>query len=162
MNDTKKCNKCLNIKSLDLFSNDRNKKDGKRTICKYCTQETANSSQGREKQRLRKLETARDNPRYYLYWNAKARAKRKNVPFTISLDDITLPDYCPILGIKLENNRFKVQSNSYTLDRIIPRLGYTRDNIMVISHLANTMKSSADPETLKRFAEWVLKYFANS
>jgi len=33
----KKCNKCLLFKSLDDFSNDASKKDGKRTICASCT-----------------------------------------------------------------------------------------------------------------------------
>lgn len=33
----KKCNKCLEVKSLSEFSNDSFKKDGKRTICRECS-----------------------------------------------------------------------------------------------------------------------------
>ena len=32
----KKCTKCGEVKSLDEFSNDKSKKDGKQSRCKYC------------------------------------------------------------------------------------------------------------------------------
>lgn len=33
----KKCNKCLNLLSIENFYNEKSKKDGLRTICKNCT-----------------------------------------------------------------------------------------------------------------------------
>ncbi len=37
--------------------------------------------------------------------------------------------------------------------------GYTKDNIQVISRLANQMKANADKEQMIKFAEWILKTF---
>lgn len=90
---------------------------------------------------------------------AKRRAKQSNAPFDISYKNIDIPEICPILKIKIEVNDKKVGKNSPSLDRIIPEKGYVKDNIQVISHLANTMKSSATPEELLNFANWVIKIF---
>lgn len=97
------------------------------------------------------------NPKQILYSSARARAKKKNIPFDITKDDFEIPEYCPILGIKLEIN-FGTQGGwfcSPSLDRIIPSLGYVKGNVRVISLLANNMKSNANNEQLLKFAEWI-------
>lgn len=90
---------------------------------------------------------------------ARYRAKKYGIEFNIELDDIQVPEYCPILKIKLyKNDKRYPCNNSPTLDRIDPSKGYTKGNIQVISHKANTMKSSADVNDLISFASWVLTY----
>lgn len=87
--------------------------------------------------------------------NALARAKRHGLPFEISLEDIVVPEYCPVLGIKLSTNwggRFT--SNSPSLDRIKPSLGYIPGNVIVISCRANTLKRDATPKELRLLAEF--------
>jgi len=37
--------------------------------------------------------------------------------------------------------------------------GYTKDNIMVMSQLANAMKANATPEQLLLFSDWVIKTY---
>ena len=69
--------------------------------------------------------------------HAKARAIKKSIEFTITEDDIVLPEYCPILGIKLSRDSVRT---GYSLDKKDPSKGYTPDNVWVISQLANAMK----------------------
>jgi hypothetical protein len=99
-------------------------------------------------------------PMLYSLNSIKGRAKKRGLEFTLKLEDVIVPEYCPILGIKLEHSTGhggKIHSPS--IDRIDNARGYTPDNIQVISTLANQMKSSATPEQLLMFAEWVLKTY---
>ena len=90
---------------------------------------------------------------------AKYRAKKYGIEFDITVDDIHIPEYCPILKIKMfKNDKRYAHEYSPSLDRINPELGYTKGNIQVISHKANTMKSSANLNDLINFAMWVLTY----
>jgi len=92
---------------------------------------------------------------------AKNRANKENIPFNLDVSDITIPDRCPILNIKLVQNSGKPggKGDSPSLDKIDPTLGYVKGNVQVISHLANMMKSSATKEQLKLFADWVQKTY---
>jgi hypothetical protein len=87
-----------------------------------------------------------------LYSRLKSSAKKRNIDFDLQLTDfyeLSYPITCPVLGIPLQFNRGKVQDNSYSIDRIDSSLGYTSDNIQVISYRANMLKNNATPEELK-------------
>ena len=77
---------------------------------------------------------------YYFLEALKKEQKKKNNN-NIELSDIKIPDTCPVLKIKLDKKNFKAKDNSPSLDKIIPKKGYTKNNISVISHRANTIKS---------------------
>lgn len=94
-----------------------------------------------------------------MWRSAKERAIKNNLPFNISVDDITIPSHCPILGIAIAPSKGKVGPNSPSLDRKNPSLGYIKGNVWVISYKANTMKNDANRETLISFAEWVLNEY---
>lgn len=81
--------------------------------------------------------------------NAKSRAKKKNIEFSITEKDIVLLEYCPILKIKLQENNFSAKPNSYSIDRIDNSKGYIKGNIQIISHRANQIKNDATVEELK-------------
>jgi hypothetical protein len=114
--------------------------------CVHCTK-------ARDKQRLKdnpqhnieKSHKWRRDPRRQLLSSAKARAKARGVPFLITLEDIVFPKngLCPYLGVRLMRNGQKFGPNSPTLDSIIPSLGYTPGNVLVVSHRANTIKNNA-------------------
>lgn len=95
---------------------------------------------------------------------AKMRAAEKGMEFNLTEDDLLpLPVLCPILDIPLAwTNLEKVVDDSPTLDRKDNSRGYVADNVWWVSHMANTMKRNADPETLLRFANWVMKTVPNS
>lgn len=86
---------------------------------------------------------------YVLLMKAKHRAYCKNLPFDISVYDIVIPDTCPILGIPLYKGTWYKNDNSPSIDRKNSSLGYTKDNIWVISRRANTIKNDATLAELK-------------
>ena len=83
---------------------------------------------------------------------SKSRAKQKGFEHNIELNDIKIPDNCPLLEIPLIKGKKSVQENSPTLDRIDSSKGYIKGNVWVISYKANTIKSNATPEELLRIA----------
>lgn len=89
----------------------------------------------------------------FLLKHAKARAIQKGIEFNLIGEDIYLPDICPILKIPFDKNSRRY---SYSLDRINPNKGYTKDNIWVISQIANAMKWDSTHEERILFAKWVL------
>lgn len=95
---------------------------------------------------------------YKMLARAKVRAKSSGIKCSIRVEDIHIPEICPILGVRLEVHSGSAGGKPYSpsLDRIDNSKGYEPGNVVVISHLANMMKSSANPEQLVLFAKWVL------
>lgn len=100
-----------------------------------------------------------------LWKSCKNRAARKGIHFSISSHDVVIPEKCPILGITLiqdpsfiVNNSIKGQltlPNYPTIDRLVPELGYTKDNIAVISWRANDLKGNASLQELQSVVDWL-------
>ena len=88
--------------------------------------------------------------RLHMFFAAKSRAKKSGIPFTLKLDDLIIPENCPILGIPLFFGEGKCSDNSPSLDQIIPGAGYTLNNFQIICHKANTMKSNATFEQFEQ------------
>lgn len=107
----------------------------------------------RTAQRMKWRETHIENE---MLTAAKQRAKRRGLPFELTLGDIDIPTECPILKIPLvRNRRGGPQPNSPSLDRIVPEHGYVRGNVQVISHKANTIKSDATLDELRAVVRYL-------
>lgn len=90
--------------------------------------------------------------------NARRRAKQKNMEFSITPDDVKMPEFCPILGIRLESAfGGKALDNSPSLDRIDSNLGYVPGNVWIISFRANTIKNNATVEELQKLVDVLCK-----
>jgi hypothetical protein len=85
---------------------------------------------------------------------AKARSKKRGLMFTLVREDIEIPEFCPVLGIRLQVGYKAVVHSSPTIDRLIPQLGYVRSNIRVISFRANTIRGDATSEELEAVAAY--------
>ena len=111
----------------------------------------------KDKLKARNLQHRIANPEKCLARAARQRALRLGVPYEITHENIFIPEYCPILGIKLERKygTYGGQDSSPSLDRRIPALGYVPGNIWVISQKANAMKSNATVTELQSFAKWI-------
>ena len=104
----------------------------------------------------------RDPVRYTchkMYDNARQRSKRRGYAFNITTDYLIqiAPTYCPVFGWELKYGKGPLRHYSASIDRIDPDVGYLIGNVRIISSLANTMKSNASEEDLRRFAKWVLR-----
>lgn len=184
-NRNKICKNCIDKKLEQYNARKNNKRcvncdvkitQGKRVLCKDCL------SAAKECQ-THKREFARDNNKCIicfirdcqygyskckrctdkyklpivtkLYRNAKSRAKKSNIEFTISERDIIVPEYCPILNIKLTENIGESGPDSYSLDRINNKLGYIPGNVHVISMRANQIKNDSTIEELEMLLNYL-------
>ena len=94
--------------------------------------------------------------------NAKKRAKNPKSPkqFNITAEDVLRvwpqDNRCPVLGYVLNQGNTKFSfDTSPALDRIDSNKGYTPDNIIVMSNKANTLKSNATWQELKRIVDYI-------
>ena len=97
------------------------------------------------------------NPKKFMVQCAKGRAKKAGVPFSITDEDFEIPEFCPVLGIKLESGTKKYHDNSPSLDRVVPELGYVPGNIVVMSFRANRIKGDASVEEMETVLSWLKK-----
>lgn len=151
---THTCQKCGEEKSYLEFNKNVRLVSGLDSTCKKCSKQTwlqyANDDTNRKKMLLRRVQT---------------KSERLNIEFDLTLDDIIIPDVCPILGIPLRfGNRDKgytqsADESSPSLDRIDPDGGYIKSNVLVISWRANRLKGNASIEELIKLAEFYKKYY---
>ena len=88
-----------------------------------------------------------------IHSRVKSRAKKYNIPFDIDVEDIIVPEYCPVLGIKIVHHLGEgkgYRPDCPSIDKIIPRLGYIKGNVRVISARANLLKNDATVDELER------------
>ena len=160
------CIKCQKEKDLQEFHNNCKSKDGKGSYCKICAikisrligiknkdkinqrrRELHKSSQEyRENKRKQAIKSYWRNKRTSLLSNARGSLKRRGIECNITIEDIVIPSICPIFKVPFDRGRF-----SPSLDRIDNSKGYTKDNIWVISRLANTMKNDGSLDELMTF-----------
>jgi len=97
-----------------------------------------------------------DTREFDLWAAAKERADKTGIPFDIELDDIQIPEVCPVLGIPIDMRlgRGRRQPDSPSLDKFVPDKGYTKGNIQVISWRANWLKNNGTVEEWVRIAQW--------
>lgn len=94
-----------------------------------------------------------------LHRDAKRRAIKKNIPFEIEVNDIVVPEYCPVFPhIKLCLENGYAANDSPSLDEIIRGRGYVKGNIIVTSYKANKMKNDGTIEECMMLGEFYSKY----
>ncbi len=84
-----------------------------------------------------------------MFQQVKNRAASRGIKFSISLSDIQIPEFCPVLGIKLKTGVTHSRPDSPSLDRIDSSKGYIKGNVIVVSHRANTIKNNSTIEELE-------------
>lgn len=141
---------------------ERNKNKCIKATKNWIEQNKERVSNNRQKWRLNNPERIKQsretNIETMLYHSAKARAAKTNMEFTITKDDIKIPEVCAYLKYpitrKLGTGRIKTNPS---LDRIDNTKGYSKNNIQVISELANRMKANATKEELIQFSKSILE-----
>lgn len=133
----KTCCKCKQEKPLNKFPICQN-------TCLKCD---------KEKQML----LMSQHPERKMFYNAKRRSIKKNLEFSITIDDIKAvwTNTCPIYHIPLKNNQGKPGPDSFSLDRIDNSKGYVPGNIAIVSNKFNAQKSDLTPTILKRMLAYI-------
>ena len=113
--------------------------------------------------RHKAMERYRNDPIGVMLGRSRQRAKTKGIPFSITRQDIDIPDFCPVLRIPLQRalGNGSPLPNSPSLDRFDSSLGYVPGNVRIISYKANCMKSNATWSELEQFALWIFENAPN-
>lgn len=141
--------------------NDINKKrlQNKKSRRQYVARERAKDPIGwNAKQNALLLERRRKKPERDLLWRSRSNAKTKGLEHTLTIDDIVIPEICPVLGIPLVPNVGKGGKRSYnapSVDRIDCSKGYTKDNIRVISWRANDLIANGTLEEFRKVVSFL-------
>lgn len=140
------CRSCYQILPFEKFGKNRNKEFGIENMCRECRKPISKAYYNK---------WLRDNAEMRMFISARSRAKKEEIPFTITIEDIVIPEYCPVLGIKLDRDGGKCNDSTPSLDKFIPELGYVRDNIAVISWRANWIKQNSTIDEVEKLYLWM-------
>ncbi len=117
----------------------------KMTVYRSQNRESINAKQrvycARPEVRVQRRAYAKSQPIKMLLSEARKRAKKKGLPYTLTEADIKIPALCPVLGIPLIQGG--PRDNWPSLDRRTNAIGYIPGNVFVISHRANKLKNDA-------------------
>jgi len=146
--DHMSCVTCGKLKSRSNFSykirNDIT--SGKKDQCKRCG--------ANDRERQRRERSWQDDAAGQMLVNSRQRAKRDGLEHTLTKEDIVIPEYCPVLGIKLSQEARNRKHSGPSIDRVDNARGYTPDNIVVVSCRANLLKRDATVSELRRLADF--------
>lgn len=133
----KRCSCCHELKAFSYFHSGGANRDGYFSECKECT-------------RRRNRDSYQKDPRVGMLRSAKYRASKSGTPFNLGLEDIVVPDFCPVLGIRIffTYGSRATRDTQPSLDRIIPEKGYVKGNVIVVSFRANRIKSNATADEI--------------
>lgn len=140
------CNIQKNIWQFSLLDKTRTTTTEHRTTCKNCSRAL------KEKERRNrdwKVDAAK-----LLYKNIKSRCKRTGKEFSINLEDIIIPEKCPVFGFELKREDKKTWMFAPSVDRIDSSKGYINGNIIVVSRRANILKRDSTPDELRKLADY--------
>ena len=137
----KECNQSLNLNKFSLIEKWNVNSDTKNT-CKKC------SIKIRQTEKLNR--DWKDDAARLLYKNIKSRCKRLGREFSIELEDIIIPEKCPVFGFDLKREDRQTWMCAPSVDRIDSSKGYIKGNVTVVSRRANILKKDATLKELEQ------------
>ena len=151
----KTCARCKNDKDPLEFYKQSGTSDGLARECISCSkQRQVDNYAKKEKQ---ELEAREKDPESWkkivakrLWSSAQKRAKVLGREFTISVDDIDVPLFCPVLGVPLLKSANTLSVSSPSLDRLDNDIGYISGNIRGVSARLNWLKGDLTKDQIKR------------
>jgi hypothetical protein len=131
-----------------------------RNVCKECRKKyrkkRPNNTSKEHKQNLRRAQDVRK----ILLRSARNRAIKKGLEFNLTIEDIVIPEYCPIFGtrivLKRDTNHTNKSQKNYdgpSIDRLETNRGYVKGNIVICSWRANMFKGCM---TFEQVEAWYL------
>jgi hypothetical protein len=170
LNFCKSCRTCKQELPISNFAkNNANKKDGLQEVCKSCDNIRQKKRRKDKKQEMQAWSKEYRKKNYHdmtfrlqgLLNASRCRAKEKNLPHTITREDLfelyPIDGLCPVFGFPLQWNGEGFRETSPSIDRIIPELGYVKENIQIISFKANRIKGYATVDDLETVLAYLKK-----
>lgn len=174
MTAAQRCKTCQIDKPLEAFHRQKSKRSGRFSECKSCqrsrNQKWIDDNRDRFRHINRNATNAkrRRDPVRHILSLARSRCKKSGIEFSLSEEDISIPEHCPVLGIKLtfglgkgEGHGLSVRDTRASLDRIDNSKGYVPENVIVVSYRANRLKSDANVSELLKIARFYAELAAN-
>ena len=144
------CGKSKNLNKYSLLDKTRYITSERKTTCKKCSKSI---SQKKKRDRDWKYESKK-----IMYRNMRNRCKRSGMEFSITEEDILIPELCPVLGIPLKRESRDSWYSSPSIDRIDNTKGYIPGNIIVVSRRVNILKKDGTIEEIVKIGEFYRKY----
>jgi len=135
----------------DTVSKERRRQISRRSRRKNVEHHNAYNKQYQRKIREHRYEK-------YMLARIRSNAKKTGIEVTITEADLSVPEYCPVLGIKLDRHATrKTRSNAPSVDRIDNNKGYVPGNVVVVSLKANRIKNNATVDELEKVLNFYKK-----
>ena len=136
----RKCTKCQELKLFSEFHKHKDCALGINTVCKICRKPLSTN------------QWQKTTHEYKIWSRTKSRAKLKGLEFNITVQDIVIPDVCPVFNVPFDSNSLDFTAS---IDRIDSSKGYTKENIQIISNKANRIKSNATKEEILKVLNYM-------
>ena len=143
------CRSCAKSLPLTSYFKAKSNKTGYKYICPKCSYEQNKPMQDRYKYTE-------------AYWalnlrnKALQRAKDKNLEFTLTKDfilDKVMNGVCEVTGVPLDFSGGERKPYTPSLDRIIPELGYTSENVRLVCWMYNSAKGTFTDQDVLNFVK---------
>ena len=151
------CFKCKENKSFELFFKHRQTSDGYHSWCKECCKK------GNETSRQKLNSTIEGRARAFLR-NAKNSAVKRNQEFSITIDDIvdcwnSQWAVCAYTGRNMTLEIGKL--NTVSIERINSKIGYTKENTILVCQAVNRMKTDFSYEEFYELCKDVAQFLGD-
>jgi hypothetical protein len=153
----KVCFKCKEKISYEFFFKHNQTSDGYHSWCKKCCTE------GNIKSRNKQNATIEGRARVFLL-NAKKSAAKRNQEFSLTIKDIAdfwneQQQICAYTG--REMTLLPSQLNTVSIERIDSKIGYTKENTILVCQAINRMKSDFEFDDFYEFCKDVAEFMGD-
>jgi hypothetical protein len=153
----KVCFKCKEKSSYEFFFKHHQTSDGYHSWRKKCCTE------GNIKSRNKQNATIEGRARVFLL-NAKRSAAKRNQEFSLTIKDIAdfwndQQQICAYTG--REMTLLPSQLNTVSIERIDSKIGYTKENTILVCHAINRMKSDFEFDDFYEFCKDVAEFMGD-
>lgn len=168
MSNFRICNTCKLSKSFEDFHKDKHTKLGITTICKNCIKARYKANPQKYLYRSAKERLTLKGKARNLLHSCKLRSQSSNIPFELDIKWVIErleKGICELSGLKFsDENPTKATISPYTpsIDKVIPKDGYTKDNSRMICFIINQAKRDWNDDILINVSKAITNKFINN
>lgn len=128
-------------------------------VCVTCAEEGNTRYSRNREDRLAKAKEyqktwRRAYPERAMLSGVKSTALMKHLAFDLTIDDINIPELCPVLGLPMDR---RDRDHTPSVDRRDNSKGYVKGNIRIISNRANRLKGEASIDEVRAILAYMVE-----